>query len=87
MRDVDFIKLPKDIRKSELTRYTNHYRECFTKQENKKYTYKDDYKVICKLLYFIDKDFKWVLVKDEYGDLFSIRSDKYAEIEAYDGRS
>lgn len=85
MRNVDFIKLPKDIRKSELVSSTNHYRECFTKEENKKHTYKDDYKYICKMFYFMDKDLKWVLIKDNYGDLFSFRSDRYAEIEAYDG--
>lgn len=77
MRDVDFINLPREIRKQELKSITNHYRECFSDKQNKKYSYKDDYKYICKMIYFMDKDLKWVLVQDDYGDLFCIRADKY----------
>ena len=79
MRNVDFIKLPKGIRKSKLVSSTNHYRDCFTEEENKKHTYKDDYKYICNIHYFIDKDYKWVLVKDDCSDLCLFRSDRYAE--------
>ena len=82
MKNCDFIKLPKDIRKSQLVSSTNYYRDCYTEEENKKHTYKDDYKYICKILYFMDKDYKWVLVKDDCSDLFLFRSDRYAEIEA-----
>jgi len=82
MRNVDFKKLPREIRKQELKFQTNYYRDTFDSFDekiNKKYSYKSDYKFICKLLYKIDSDFKWNLIKDEYGDLFCIRADRYYE--------
>ena len=76
MRNVDFIKLPRKIRKQELIFRTNHYRDCFDEKINEKISYKSDYKYTCKLLYKIE-NFKWNLIKDEDGDIFCTIADYY----------